>query len=208
MKTYLSNLIPKLQLFSEKLDNVALLTNKHWIVIDDQNNNKTVYIFRTNNELLISMKGKVSKAKWEYVGNNSILIDIKEESYLFRHGFFDENVLALKIDNRNEYAYLVNEHKHESELNSISKIESFLDKVYLTKHIEVKVKTQVSNSINYSNISLPVVTLPKELKKVDYEKIKRDEKTDETLGKIGFSFLALVSFSIAAVAIFAIIYNN
>jgi hemin uptake protein HemP len=96
MKTYISDIIPKLQRFSRKLDDLTYLTNQHWVVVDDINNIKSVYIFRTNNQLLISNNGKVSKANWEYLGNNSILIDKNDESYLFKHGFLDENILALK----------------------------------------------------------------------------------------------------------------
>jgi hypothetical protein len=50
MKTFISDLIPKLQKYSQKLDNLTLLTNQHWVVVDDINNNKYIYIFRTNNE--------------------------------------------------------------------------------------------------------------------------------------------------------------
>lgn len=134
MKTFISDLIPKLQRFSQKLDNLTLLTNQHWVVIDDIGNNKNVYIFRTNNDLLISQNGKVEKAKWEYLGNNSLLIDKKEESYLFKHGFFDENILALKVDSRDEYAFLINENKYDGELNSLEKVIEFLTKKYLEPH--------------------------------------------------------------------------
>ena len=80
MKTYFSDIIPKIQNFSQKLDNLTLLTNQHWVAIDGINDTKTVYIFRQNSDLLISLNGIVEKAKWEYLGNNSILIDRKNES--------------------------------------------------------------------------------------------------------------------------------
>lgn len=131
MKTFISDLIPKLQRFSQKLDNLTLLTNQHWVVIDDINNNKNVYIFRANNDLLISQNGKVEKAKWEYLGNNSLLIDKKDESYLFKHGFFDENILALKVDSKQEYAFLINENRYDGELNSLARVIDFLTKKYL-----------------------------------------------------------------------------
>jgi hypothetical protein len=131
MKTFISDLIPKLQRFSQKLDNLTLLTNKHWVVIDDIGTNKNVYIFRTNNDLLISQNGKVEKAKWEYIGNNSLLIDKKDESYLFKHGFFDENILALKIDSKDEYAFLINENNYDGELNSLEKVIDFLTRKYI-----------------------------------------------------------------------------
>lgn len=140
MKTYISDIIPKIQKFSQKLDNLTLLTNQHWVVIDNVENEKNVYIFRQNNELLISQNGKVEKAKWEYLGHNSLLIDRKDESYLFKHGFFDENILALKIDSKNEYAFLVNENKFDKELNSLESIIEFLNKKYVASTIRKNIQ--------------------------------------------------------------------
>ena len=125
MQTFIAEIIPKLQKFSKKLDDLTLLTNQHWVVLDELENAKNVYIFRSNNELLISSNGKVEKGKWEYLGNNSLLIDRKEDSYLFKHGFFDENVMALKIDGKEEYAFLVNENRFDGESNSKEKVLSF-----------------------------------------------------------------------------------
>ena len=131
MKTYLADIIPKIKKYSQKLDNLTLLTNQHWVVIDELENSKFVYIFRSNSELLISQNGKVEKGKWEYLGNNSLLIERKDEIYLFRHGFFDSNILALKVDGKEEYAFLVNENNNGGELNSIEKVMEFLETKYL-----------------------------------------------------------------------------
>ena len=131
MKTYISDIIPRIKQFSKKIDNLTLLTNQHWVVLDEISANKNVYIFRSNNELLISTNGKVEKAKWEYLGNDSLLIDKKEESYLFKHGFFDENILALKIDSKEEYVFLINENKYDGELNSLEKVIDFLSRKYI-----------------------------------------------------------------------------
>ncbi|TYC08176.1 hypothetical protein ES677_14570 [Bizionia gelidisalsuginis] len=98
MKTYITDIIPKVQRFSKKLDDLSTLTNQHWVVVDELINSKTIYIFRANCELLISLNGKVEKAKWEYLGNNSLLIDKNNESFLFKHGFLDENILAMCFD--------------------------------------------------------------------------------------------------------------
>ncbi len=147
MKTYFLDLIPRLQRFSQKLDDLTKLTNQHWVVVDEIANSKNVYIFRTNNELLISQNGKVEKAKWEYLGNNSLLIDKKEDSYLFKHGFLDENILALKVDSKDEYAFLVNENKYDGELNSINKIADFLTKKYLGPAISKSVKETIGISV-------------------------------------------------------------
>jgi len=132
MKTYLADIIPKIQRFSKQLDNLTLLTNQHWVVIDGILEGKSVYIFRPNGELLISTNGEVEKARWELLGQNSILVDMKHKSYLFKHGFFDENVLALKIDGRDEYAFLLNENRYSGELNSVEQVVDFLASLYLS----------------------------------------------------------------------------
>lgn len=159
MKTYLADIIPKIKRFSQKLDNLTLLTNQHWVVIDEIQNTKVVYIFRNNFELLISQNGKVEKGKWEYLGNNSLLIDIKEDSYLFRHGFFDSNILALKVDGRDEYAFLVNENNYGGDLNNIGKVLSFLETKYLgiinpnqlNIGIVAEIEYDVSKEINHDS---------------------------------------------------------
>lgn len=133
MKTYFSNIIPRIQQYSDKLDNLTLLTNQHWVVLDELSKSKTVYIFRTNGELLISSNGKVNKAKWEYLGQNTLLIDlVGGDSYLFKHGFFDQNIFALKVDGKEEYAFLINESKYDGELNNIESVTTFLEKTYVT----------------------------------------------------------------------------
>ncbi len=134
MKTYLADIFPKIQRYSEKLDNLALLINQHWVSIDTSIS-KTVYIFRTNNELIISTNGKVEKAEWEFLGNKSLLIDKATGSYLFKHGFFDENILALKVDSTEEYAVFINEDKYDGELNSIESVIDFLNQKYLNPHL-------------------------------------------------------------------------
>ena len=120
MKTFLLDIIPKIQRFSKKLDNLTVLTNKHWVVIDEELKRKVVFIFREkDSQLLIAENGKIEKGTWEYLGNNSLLIDRSDGSYLFKHGFIDDNVLALKVDGKEEYALLVNEHKFDRKINSL-----------------------------------------------------------------------------------------
>lgn len=148
MKTFLLDIFPKIEKFSEKLDNLTLLTNQHWVLIDEIKNNKTVYIFRSNDELLVSTNGKIEKAKWEYLGNKSLFIDIHSECYLFKHGFFDENILALKIDSSEEYAVFVNENKYNGELNSIERIIDFLRYSYIGKPMRTDIEIRTGMTID------------------------------------------------------------
>lgn len=135
MKTFALSIIRELQEYTQKADNLYYLTNYHWIMLDETSGFKTTYFFRTNGELIISVNGKVEKAHWEYLDQNSILIDIRQQYYLLRHGFCDENILALKIDGTEEYAIFINEHKYDGELNNLNAVINFLDKNFLHKFL-------------------------------------------------------------------------
>ncbi|MGV1013288.1 MAG: hypothetical protein ACOYBS_12660 [Flavobacterium sp.] len=150
MKTYISDLIPKIQRYSQKLDNLTLLTNQHWVVIDELENSKLVYIFRSNSELLISKNGNIKKGKWEFLGNNSLLIEENENSFMFIHGFFDENILALKKDGLDDYSILINENKFEKELNSLENVISFLSNTYLKNTVLENLPKVVSHILPHT----------------------------------------------------------
>src|SRR5690625_7884921 len=166
MKTYLADIIPKRKRHSEKLDNLTLLTNQHWVVLDELKNSKFVYIFRSNYELLISQNGKVEKGRWEYLGNNSLLIERKGESFLFSHGFFDANILALKIDGKVEFFILINEYNYYVDLNSIKNVLGFLE----SKYLKMIPQNQIESSktyINYTETKASTSNLDKDLNPVE-----------------------------------------
>ena len=191
MQTFISDIIPKIQRYSQKLDDLTILTNQHWVVMDEIDRTKNVYIFRKNNELLVSSNGEVEKGRWEYLGNNSLLIDKRDKSYLFKHGFFDENVLALKIDGREEYAFLVNENKYDGELNSFARVIDFLNRTYLDPSIQKKLAEQYE-------IGRPIV-----IQKTP-EEIARERERMENEAK---SFLFVAVLILLAAAIFLILHS-
>lgn len=131
MKTYLADIIPKIQRFSLKLDNLTKLTNHHWVLIGDIDQNKCLYIFRNNNQLLISENGIVDKGTWDYLGNQSLLLETHEGSFLMKQGFLDNNILVLKLDSTDNYAFFVNESIFDGELNTVQDVISFLKATYI-----------------------------------------------------------------------------
>lgn len=157
MKTFIGEIIPKIQRFSKKLDDLTLLTNQHWVSISDILNKKTVYIFRPNKQLLISENGVVQKGCWEYLGNQSLLIDTNKQSYLLKHGFFDENVIALKFDSSEKFVFFVNEAKFDNELNNIDDILIFLESKYLINASinNTNPKTKFAKKDKLGNIIIP-----------------------------------------------------
>ena len=72
------------------------------------------------------------------------------ESYLFKHGFFDENILALKLDGSEGYAVFVNENNYDGEINSIDRVVDFLMHKYLDPSVISIVKTATGREKNFS----------------------------------------------------------
>ena len=131
MQTYLSDIIPSISRYSKQLNDETLLTSRHWVVVEELENRKSIYIFRKNRDLLISTNGSVEKGTWDYLGNDKLLIEKDGKAFLFRHGFFEDDFLALKIECGDEYAFLVNEKKYDENLNSVMSIHTFLTKKYI-----------------------------------------------------------------------------
>jgi hypothetical protein len=148
------------------------LTNQHWVLIDNIESEKQVYLFRPDNELLIAKNGKIEKRKWEYLGNKSLMIDLGDETFLFKHGFFDENLLVLKIDGRQEYAFFINENKYTGDINSFSKVIEFLTDKYLFNES----KSDVENQTGIKIIKEEKKPTPEELKEIEERKTKDAEE--------------------------------
>lgn len=192
MKTFISDIFPKLQKYSKELDDLTILCNQHWVSIDNISTNKTTYIFRNTKDLIIANNGKVEKAKWEYLGNNSLLIDRENESYLFKHGFFDENILALKVDGNIEYAVFVNENKYDGELNSIEKIIDFLKNKYLSENNTRVIEKVTGFKIEeIENENVYILTEQEIEKQRIYE--EEEKKTEKVLYTI-MIFISIVIF--------------
>ncbi len=147
MKTYIADIIPSLQKFSKKLDDLTKLSQKHWVSIDESTNVKTVFIFSGNGELLIYENGiRLERNSWRYVDNQSIDIEINQIHYLMNHAFLDDAILALKRSGVNEYAFFVNETKYGRNFETHSEIISYLERKYKDEN-EKKIETPISEPI-------------------------------------------------------------
>lgn len=136
MKGYIIDIIPKIQKFSKRLDDLSNLVNHHWVLFNDTPNvGKTVFIFSEKNKLNISNNGIVERSKWEYLGSESIILETKDQIYLLKHGFLGEKVLALKRDGYNEYLIFINESKAKIDFDSIDSVINFLNEQYPVKYL-------------------------------------------------------------------------
>ena len=129
MKTYFLDIIPKFMRFSNRIDNFTVLTKQNWICVNEENDTslKSIYIFRPNQELIISINGKVQKWKWEAIGVNILLIDTPNKSYALRPEFLDENkkIISLRVDGTNEFAFLVEEEIYNN--NDLTSLDAVID---------------------------------------------------------------------------------
>ena len=149
METNLSVLIPRVRKLSQKFDNTSLILSHHWVLVDEINSKKKLYIFRKNKELLISEDGQVDIASWRYIGKNTLLVENNTVKNLYKHGFFDQNLIAIKIRDDENYSFFVDEEKFDHGLNSENKIAKYLYDKYLNNTIKKKVSRRKRKS--YSN---------------------------------------------------------
>lgn len=115
MKQYLADILPRLQKYSARLDNLSLITDTPWIQVDDSND-RIVFIFRSKgSELLVSENGDVNTCSWEYLDYmDALLVKMGERRALYNHGFLDDAVMILSKDGSADYLLLVNEKKVEA----------------------------------------------------------------------------------------------
>lgn len=131
MKAHFSDFVPKIKQFSQRLDDYTFLKDHQWVMINDIFVTKTTYIFRSNNELLISENGMVSRARWEYLNHRSLLIENSQGTFLVNQTFQNEETLILNIDGSENYSFFINESKFETRINNILDLQRYLEKRYL-----------------------------------------------------------------------------
>ncbi|WP_019539779.1 DUF2207 domain-containing protein [Proteiniphilum acetatigenes] len=134
MKTFILNSINRLKSYSQNLDAESTLYSKSWEVFNETGD-KELFIFRPNNDLLISRNGIVQKGKWELLNIATLLIDIGERSYLLNAAYIEDQFLALNLDGTNEFMVMIEtDMKDRFSLNTIGSIENYLEDRY--KRIE------------------------------------------------------------------------
>lgn len=111
MTHYLESILPKILSYSNKLDKLALLLNEPWVVTGDESA-KTKIIFKNDGEVIMSENGNVQFGKWELLNRvSSILIKYEKSAKLYNHAFFDEGILALKLDGSTDFFILANQNR-------------------------------------------------------------------------------------------------
>lgn len=126
MKSYILNFIDKIASFSKKLDDLATLTNKKWLLFDVESGSKTVFIFESDNSLIISINGKAEIGSWKYISSECILVSYSEGMFLFNHAFVKDDILIFNLDGTEKHVVFLNEIKLFDKIRSIESLRKFL----------------------------------------------------------------------------------
>ena len=109
MKTYLINTLQKISTTNRSLDFTSTIKSSEWIIFNEDKSIIEKFLFIDNENLLISINGNTSYAKWKYINiNTSLVIDDNQNKYLFKIIECNNNIIVLNIDGTNTYSFLIN----------------------------------------------------------------------------------------------------
>lgn len=157
MKTYLLNVIDRVKKYSKKLDNLSILTGKAWMFYDTETKKETLYYFKKNKELYISVDSVLTIGSWELLDQDYLVINNSSGKRMYEHGFLDNKILALKVGRNNdgeiEYALLIN----KKEINENNDIYSVVNN-HLNSYIQPDMPPLPVGAIkeNYPSININI----------------------------------------------------
>ena len=144
MKTYILDSFNRFMRFSEQLDVKTILSNKEWVVFNDSGD-KEVYLFQEDGTLMISLNGRVTLSTWRYLAaNRSVLISVRDDNYMMKPFFVDENVFVLQLDGTNEFSFMIDAaNKINFKPQSLQELKQYFIESFLVVAIENKNKSIV-----------------------------------------------------------------
>ena len=109
MKTYFINTIKNIAANSQSLDLTSTLKSQEWIVFNDDDPFVEKFLFIDNEKLLVSVNGKSSYSKWQYIKvNSSLVIDDEKSKYLLKVVVCNKDIVVLNVDSTSDYSFLIN----------------------------------------------------------------------------------------------------
>lgn len=196
MKTFKINSGVRCEAKNSSLMEKYYLKNTEWVIFDNEIKPTDRLIFRSDNELLMSSDGRITRYQWEYVKENtSIIIDDGVSSRMLKVISIDKNLIMLSLSvDANEYIFLVN-----------SKLFNSLDitfewiQFYLMDNCGTDILTLVQREKYEAN------------KELDRQKLRAEIKNEvesESFGVVSIPF-AILFFSILLIALILImVYSN
>ena len=149
---FLTTLVSKLISTSSQVIDSTLLGNNSWFLLNDYSEgNKIIYLFKSNNELLIIRYGLIQKGTWESVvhSTNSIILETATQAIFFNILYLSHEYLILQQDGTDLLLGLAKQEKYRSQLDS--KTFGELSELYIS---DLKAELNSRNTkVNFSQIA-------------------------------------------------------
>lgn len=127
MRTYLLNTINQIPATNKQLDYKSTLKTNEWMVFTGSEDEVEKFLFMDNEELLVSVNGKTSSSKWQFMKvNSSLIIDDGINKYMFKVIVCSKDIVFLNVDSTNNYSFLINTQSKALKDASLKDIKFFL----------------------------------------------------------------------------------
>ena len=184
MKTYFINTIKNIATNSQSLDLTSTLKSQEWIVFNDDDSFIEKFLFIDNEKLLVSVNGKSSYSKWQYLKvNSSLVIDDEKSKYLLKVVVCNKDIVVLNVDSTNDYSFLINSK------SSVLQNPTYEDiQWYLIRNCGIDILDEEQRAL--------FIEEKKEKQRIAEEK-RRDEKDNILLLAFGIGLILIVFILIA-----------
>lgn len=133
MTDILHNIVPKLEPFDYSLHHDTQFINQEWVLINGIEDAKAMYLFKPNNELLISENNHVTKTRWSFINSNFLSITTEDGIVLIKAFYKDKDTLVLNQKASEDYAFFINSSEYDITINTKEDIQKCLKEKYLKK---------------------------------------------------------------------------
>ena len=137
MTDILYSIVPKLEPFDYSLHHDNQFINQKWVLINGIEDAKSMYVFKPNNELVISENNEVTTTRWSFINSNFLSITTEDGIVLIKAYYRDKDTLVLNQKASEDYAFFINSTDYSETINSKEDIQNFLKHKYLKKASEL-----------------------------------------------------------------------
>jgi hypothetical protein len=110
------------------------LKSKVWIAINWISNDKASLIFKTQRDLVVSIKGKAEYIKWDYIGSNLIAMQKENHNHVLKIETETESIIIIKNSADDSFIFLIEESLFEQGINNLDKIKEYIINNLLTNN--------------------------------------------------------------------------
>lgn len=98
MDKYITNLLPRLKQYGQKLNKIESFVDKTWVLHEPGKSYQT-FRFQRNGKLYITISGLVEEHQWEYLAPDSLYIKGGESiGIMYRQAFFLDSLFVMQVE--------------------------------------------------------------------------------------------------------------